>query len=539
MTVTAELVSENRDLKAKLSQSESKLSQSETQRQSLEAQFEAKSEQFEKEALRFKLRAEYYEAQYESVIQSLRQAQREKFASTSERFEDENQVPLFESGLASEETEDEIEEITYVRKKPNKKPLDLSTLPTREILIPVTEEERRCECGCLKEVIRYEKSSKLNHIPAKLEVLIEKREVVACRKGCDGSVITAALPKVVLPKAKATETLLAHIIVSKVLDRNPLYHLEKKFERQYAWRIPRQTMARWMIELSDKLQPLINLMKDEVLGYDIASCDATSLQVLKEPKRHPTKKSYAYCIRGGPPDKEVTLFEYNGYSQKDYVDELFDGYKGFIHTDADPVFNKVSEQPGITLSLCNAHARRKFEQIYKSTKKKDGLAKHAMKVFQELYKIERDATERGLTTQERVELRQREIKPIMMAFKDWLDDKSDLVMPKSPIGKAIAYSRSHWDGLIVFLEDGRLRPDNNHTENEIRPFVIARKNFLFSCTMAGADALGVHFSLILTAKHHGWDPYRYYVEILKHIPLCKTIADYEALLPWNLNIPNP
>jgi len=88
--------------------------------------------------------------------------------------------------------------------------------------------------------------------------------------------------------------------------------------------------------------------------------------------------------------------------------------------------------------------------------------------------------------------------------------------------------------LTVFLTDGRLKADNNIVENEIRPFVIARKNFLFACTMAGADALGVHFSLVLTAKHHGLDPYEYYVKVLKEIPHCKTFNDYEALLPWNI-----
>lgn len=488
----------------------------------------------EKRGDRYKQKAEYFETEYDRIITAYKQAQREKFASTSERFVDEqNQFPLFESGAVEPDHNDEVEEITYTRKKPGRKPRDLSGLPTREVIIPVSDEDRTCPCGCEKEVIRYQTRTKLNFIPSKLEVVIEKREVVACRKGCDGSIITAPAIPAILPKCSATEELLSHIVVSKVLDRQPLYHLEKKFERQYDWRIRRHTMSRWMIQLADHLQPLINLMKDEVLNYDIASCDATSLQVLNEPKRAPEKKSYAYCIRGGPPGKQVTLFEYNGYSQKEYVDELFDGFKGFIHVDADPVYDNLAEQPDITLSLCNVHARRKFEQIVKSIKKKDGLAKHAMTVYKNLYKIERLATEQNLSDPQRYELRQKESRPLLESFKTWLDDKSELVLPRSPIGKAIAYTRNHWDGLLTFLSDGRLRPDNNLTENDIRPFVIARKNFLFACTMAGADALGVHFSLILTAKHHGLDPYKYYVQVLKQIPYCKAISDYEKLLPWN------
>ena len=87
---------------------------------------------------------------------------------------------------------------------------------------------------------------------------------------------------------------------------------------------------------------------------------------------------------------------------------------------------------------------------------------------------------------------------------------------------------------MTYLSDGRVEIDNNATERDIKPFAIARKNFLFSCTQAGADALGVHFSVILTAKHHGWDPYRYYVAILNRLPFCRTMEDYRALLPWNL-----
>ena len=135
-----------------------------------------------------------------------------------------------------------------------------------------------------------------------------------------------------------------------------------------------------------------------------------------------------------------------------------------------------------------------------------------------------------------LKIRLEKSKPLLEEFKLWLDDKAHLVLPKSPIGKAIAYARTHWEGLMVFLNDGRLRPDNNHTENEIRPFVIARKNFLFSCTMAGADALGVHFSLLLTAKQHNLDPYKYYVKVIQDIPYCQSIEGYEALLPWNVKL---
>jgi len=105
---------------------------------------------------------------------------------------------------------------------------------------------------------------------------------------------------------------------------------------------------------------------------------------------------------------------------------------------------------------------------------------------------------------------------------------------KSSLGKAFAYCLNHWEGLTRFLDDGRLEIDNNHTEREIKPVVIARKNFLFCASVKGAEALSLHFSLVRTAKLHGHDPYCYYVKLLKKIPHCKSPDDYEKFLPWNM-----
>ena len=489
--------------------------------------------------------------EYDRVIEAYKQAQRARFGRKAERFVDDppDQIGLFDTSKRSEKNEatesddsspiapptdpEDIETITYIRKK--SKANVNSEIPTREVIIAVPEAERRCGCGQQKEVIRYETSQRLNYQPAVFEMIIEKREICACRKGCEGSVVTAKKPTQILPKCKATESLLSYIAVSKVLDRQPLYHLEKSIQQRYHWHIPRQTMARWLIQLAEPLMPLINLMKDQLIAYDIAAVDATTLHVLKEPGRAPETKSFAYCLRGGPPGKEVILYEYNAYSQKDYVTETFLDFKGVIHCDASPVFNGIASQEGIELSYCHAHTRRKFEQIVTANKKaKHPLAKEALTVYHALYQIEKQAKEKNMTFENRHQLRQDQSRPILDNFHHWLTTNKEKTLPKSPIGQAIAYTLNHWDGLQRFLRDGRLEIDNNATERDIKPFVIARKNFLFACTQAGADALGVHFSLILTARLHGLNPLLYYQQILERIPACG--ADYgllEQLLPWN------
>lgn len=481
---------------------------------------------------------EFYTAEYDKLLTAFKEAQRARFGRKSERFVDDGniQLSLFEINIEPDQKPtdpNDIETITYQRPKSKKSIQDTAGIPHREVIIPVSEADKICICGCIKEVIGYETSQRLNYQPAVFELITEKREKVACRKGCCG-VVSAPLADRILPKCKATESLLAYIAVSKVLDRQPLYHLEKKITDRHHWHIPRQTMARWLIQLSESLQPLVNQMKEVILEYDIAAIDATGLQVLNEPNRPAQLKSYAYCIRGGPADKQVILYEYNAYSQKNYVEETLLDFKGILHCDASSVYNQIQKNPDIKLSYCHAHARRKFEQIVKASKNgKAALAAQAMKIYTRLYAVEKEATHAQLSPEERCALREKKSRPILAEFKQWLLINQANTLPKSPIGQAIEYVLSHWDGLQTYLMDGRAEIDNNATERAIKPFVIARKNFLFACTQAGADALGVHFSLILTATHHGLNPMQYYTEILKKIPSCKNWQDYDELLPWN------
>ncbi len=486
----------------------------------------------------YQKRCEQYRQTYDILQHQVDELRRHRFGKKSERFIDpENrQLSLFDDNAAifaeieakGEAIVDEVKIAAHTRKK-KKKTAD--NLPRRIEIIPVSEEKKICSCGLCKVVIGYEKKESMHYQPPVHEILVQQREVVACPKGCDGEVITAPAPLHILPKAKATEEFLAFLIVSKLADRQPLYHLEKQLESRHGINCSRQTMARWIIDLILPLTPIYNLLKDEVIDYDVASCDATTLQVLNEPGRPAETKSYVYCIRGGPPDKSVILYDYNEKLHKQFVKDWFEGFKGYLHVDGDNFFELVGEVNNLV--NCNSHARRKFEPIAQSAKGK-GVAKEAMRFFKELYKIEREAKNNKLSPEARYELRQEKSKPLMDKFKLWLDQIYPTLLPKSPLGKAVNYCIKLWSGLTRFLDDGRLEIDNNLTEQEIKPFVIARKNFLFAASQDGAHALCLHMSLIRTAKAHGLDPYHYYVKLLKSIPHCKVIEDYEKLLPWNL-----
>jgi len=486
------------------------------------------------------LRCEQYSQAYDSLQHQLKELLRNRFGKKSERFIDPEhpQASLFEDNAsvfaaaeaAGQTIADEVKISAYSRKKKNKSEKEL---PRRIEIIPVDENDMQCPCGSCKDVIRYETKDLVHHQLEVIEIIEQRREVAACPNGCDGQIVTAPAPLQILPKVKATEEFLAFLIVSKLEDRQPLYHLEKQLKERHGIDCSRQTMARWMIDLMFPLKPIYNLLKDYVIDYDVASCDATTLQVLNEPGRAAETKSYVYCMRGGPPDKSVILYDYNNNLHKKFVQDWFEGFTGYLHVDGDNFFELVGEFAHLV--NCNAHARRKFEPIAQGAKGK-GLAKEALRFFKDLYKIEREAKLNKLIPEQRRELRQEKSKPLMDKFKVWLDKMYPTVLPQSPLGKAINYCIKLWPGLTRFLEDGRLEADNNLTEQEIKPLVIARKNFLFASSVDGAHALCMHFGLIRTAKLHGLDPYHYYVKLLKSIPHCKSIEDYEKLLPWNIKL---
>jgi transposase len=504
-------------------------------------QLSSENQSLKSELALFQARCEHYAEAYDSLKAQIMELRRHRFGTRSERYIDpENpQLSLFENNqdifshaeAAGEQTEETTQVASHTRKKNKKAPKEL---PRRIEIIPVSDEDKQCACGACKTVIRYETKDLLHYQPCVIEIVEQRREVVGCSKGCDNQIVTAVAPKQILPKTKATEEFLSFLVVSKLDDRQPLYHLERQLSERHGIDCSRQTMARWLIELMAPMRPIYNLLKDSVIDYDVASCDATTLQVLHEPGRKAETKSYVYCIRGGPPDKSVILYDYNDVEHKQFVYDWFVGFNGYLHVDGDNFFDLVGSSNAHIVN-CNAHARRKFEPIAQSNKGK-GIAKEAMRFFKALYKIEREAKNNQLTPSQRHQLRQEKSKPLMEAFNAWVDKVYPTTLPQSPLGKALNYCIKYRAGLMRFLDDGRLEIDNNLTEQEIKPFVIARKNFLFCASVEGAEALCLHFGIIRTAKLHKLDPYHYYVMLLKNIPLCSSVDDYEKLLPWNVGL---
>lgn len=476
------------------------------------------------------------------LFEQIRHLRAQLFGRKSEKLVPEDgpqPLPLFDMPEPEIPKEDEKESQVagYTRKKSGRKVLPMD-LPRVEILHDV--EDKTCGCGNEMNRIGEEVSEQLDIIPAQIRVLRHVRPKYACRN-CEGvqddgpAVRIAPVHPQIVPKSIASPGLLAHIFTAKFTDHTPFYRQEGQFIRRGV-EISRTSMCNWAMQTATACRPLLNLMIEELLAGSYINIDETTLQVLFEPGRSPTSKSYMWIFRRGDPDRPVLVYQYHPNRSGDVASAFLREFQGWVQTDGYKGYDFLDSSKGVRHLGCLAHARRKFVDVVKSRGKngKTGAADMALSYIRKLYKLEKDARKDKLSLDEIYQMRQDKAKPILDEFRKWLDKKQTQTLPKGLLGNAISYTLNQWPRLIGYIEDGRLAPDNNMAENCIRPFVVGRKNWLFSGTPEGAEASALLFSLIETAKANKLEPYTYLRYIFERLPLADTLEELEALLPWNL-----
>jgi len=266
----------------------------------------------------------------------------------------------------------------------------------------------------------------------------------------------------------------------------------------------------------------------------LVNVDETPVQVLNEPGRSASQKSYMWVFRGGLPGKPIIVYQYHPTRSGGVAKLFLNEYQGVVQTDGYVGYDFLDKWQDIIHVGCWAHARRMFINVKKAGgRKKTGSADVAISMIRRLYALEKIASKNELSTEEIYEMRQTQAKPILDEFKAWLNKRKDQVPPKSLLGKAVNYSLNQWHRLENYIKDGHAGIDNNLVENTIRPFAVGRKNWLFSGTPEGAQASALLFSLIETAKANKLEPYRYLRYLFEKIPTTPT-ADLPDLLPNNL-----
>jgi transposase len=456
-----------------------------------------------------------------------------QFASSSEASPD--QISLFDEAEQEQPSaETQTQTIAeHPRKKPVRKPLP-QDLPRETVVVDLSEAEKVCDCcgGALHEMGK-ETREQLEFIPAQITVVETVRLKYSCRRcdqeGTEGQIKIAPAPTSPIPKGIATASLLAYILISKYQYALPLYRLEQMFAN-YGIEISRKTMADWVIRCAELLKPLFDYLKNTQLKQPILHADETPVQVIHNDKQ----KSYmwVYCTGTDSPHpvnsiRNIVLYDFQPSRSAQCVQNYLSDYAGYLQVDGYAAYEHTSA----TLVGCMAHVRRKFIEAQKAQPNgKTGKADWAINRIQKLYAIESQSKE--LTPEARHQQRQEKALPLLVELKEWVDKSLLTVPPKTALGTALAYTAKQWPKVIRYTEDGRLNIDNNRAERAIKPFVIGRKNWLFSNTERGAGASAVIYSIIETAKANGINTDAYLKMLLEELPKRQQGQAIGDLAPW-------
>lgn len=478
-----------------------------------------------------------YILQLEALI---KQQHQKRFAPASEKSP-QLELNLFDEAEAIEEAQkkdennDNDDQNTIVvpshqRRQKNRVSIP-ADLPREEIIYDLNESEKICpHDGTALQLIGSEDHEQLDIIPAQIKVIRHKRLKYAC-PCCKGHVATAKKDPQPIEKSIASPGLLAFVATQKYCDALPLYRQSQIFDR-IGIHLDRTNLANWMIKSGQLIQPLINLLHDQLLEQPVVHMDETRLQVLNEPGKTPQSHSYLWLMAsfGKQP---ITLYHYQPTRSQTVPHQLLSPSIKALMVDGYSGYQLACQQHNIQRLGCWAHARRKFVEAQKlQPKGKTGKPNQALAFIQKLYLIEKKT--KADPPDKRLEIRQQQAKPIIDKLQQWLQKSLPQTPPKTALGKALQYLHNQWHCLTAYLNDGSYPMDNNLAENAIRPFVIGRKNWLFANSTAGATASANLYSLIQTAKANQLNPYEYLRHVFTALPKAQTLSDIEQCLPWKV-----
>jgi transposase len=492
----------------------------------------------EKAALAVEMeRLEANNARLDHIVMVLR---RGRFGRSSERLT-EDQITLaledIEAGIAAEDAKAEKQSETAKRHGAKNRRANRGRLPAhlpREEVV-IEPESTVCPCGCALHVIGEDVSERLDRIPARLRVIVTRRPKYACRACTDG-VTQAPAPARLIEGGLPTEALVADVLVSKYGWHLPLYRQAQILETE-GIHIDRGTLANWVGFAAFELAPLHDRLMAMLKSSAKLFADETRCPVL-DPGRRRTKIGWLWALAcddrpwGGTAPPAVAYFYAPGRGVEHAARHLA-GFSGVLQVDGYTVYKTLADPkragPRPTLAFCWTHWRRRFYEIAEGGNAP--IAEEALTRIGRLYEIE--ASVRGRPADERRAERQARSKPIIDDLKPWLDQQLRRVSKNATIAKDLRYGLGHWEGLIRFLDDGRIELDNNIVERSIRPIALNRKNALF----AGSDEGGVNWaiiaSLIETAKLNGVNPHAWLTDTLTRLANRWPASRIDELMPWN------
>jgi transposase len=473
----------------------------------------------------------------------IRELQRMQFGKRSERI-DPAQLALaleeLEQAVAGAEAEQAKRQPAARSERAKRQSQGRGSLPDHlpRIEVVVEPEDVACPCcGGAMHVIGEDRSERLDVIPAQYQVIVTRRPKYACRS-CEGAVVQAAAPARLIEGGLPTEQLVADVVIRKYADHCPLYRQAQILERQ-GIAIDRATLAFWVGYASAELKPLWQRIREVLLGSARLFVDETRAPVL-DPGRGRTKTGYFWTLARddrpwGGADPPAVLYSYAPGRGAEHAVALLNGFAGVLQTDGYTAYHgltKTGRDAGaVTLAHCWAHVRRKFYDIAQGSP--SPIAAEALRRIAILYEIEAEI--RGQSAAARRAVRQDRTKPVVEALKAWLLERLAEVSGKSVIAGAIRYALGLWDGLIRFLDDGRLEIDSNTVERSMRPIALNRKNALFAGSDQGGENWALLASLIETCKLNSVNPQAWLTDVLAKLVNNWPNNRLDELMPWAWN----
>jgi transposase len=487
------------------------------------------------------------EEQVKWLMAQIRLAKHKQFGVSSEKT-GVPQLALFnEAELSADITrpEPKLSEVkAHYRKRTR---LTTDKLP-KDLPVEVIEHELLAEdcicpdCGSELHTMGRETREELKVIPAKAIIVRHIRHIYACRN-CEGTaehvpIVKADIPEPVIKGGFASPETIAHIAVQKFVMASPLYRQEQEW-KQSGILLSRQTMSNWLVKASeDWLEPIYEEMKRRLCGHDVLHADETTLQVLKEPGKVAQSKSYMWLYRtSGDTKHQIVIYDYKPDRRHIHPENFLKNFTGYLHADGYEGYHKLPKN--IKVVGCLAHLRRKFFDALKTLPKEKQTESNAAKgvaYCDKLFQLEKQLA--SLTHDNRLRERERLSRPTFDEFYNWIEILAAL--PNTLLGKAVHYAKSQREYLGRYLLDGRLEISNNRAERSIKPFVIGRKNWLFANTPNGARASAIYYSLIVSAKENGLNPFEYLTWIFKNAPnLGKPgyVSELKDFLPGSPTLP--
>ncbi|MBM4028149.1 MAG: IS66 family transposase [Planctomycetes bacterium] len=390
----------------------------------------------------------------------------------------------------------------------------------------VPEPEKICKhCGRVMGHIGEDVTRRLEYVPGHFIEHEDHRDKFACGT-CKDGVTTAPGPDKVIERSPADASVLAHVVVSKIVDYCPLHRLHRMFDR-IGVDIPVSTMSDWVAQVADLLSPLADRLTERVLAAYIDQMDATGVRVLDPKSPDNIQRGTMWCYVG---DELDAVFRYTPTGEGATGPwEFLAGRTGYLQADAATVFDRLFKGRAASAVEvgCWSHARRKLTDLQDM----DCRVAYPLKLIARLFRIEHLADAKGLSPDERVALRQERSRPVLEKIKRWLAAMHGSEPPGTDLAKAVGYMIRQWEALNRFLHDGRLRLHNNLVEQQLRSIALGRNNFLFFGSHQAAARAAVLYTITRTCALRGVPPLAYLTDVLRKLAAGWPQSRLDELLP--------